>query len=74
MKHFVKQGQCVDSYAGGVVSRPHGETVHGSVPNDVFHFEFLYVDGSGAVGSDDSPEDSEIRSISVMIDGFKHSV
>ncbi|CAM9790553.1 unnamed protein product, partial [Sphacelaria rigidula] len=44
VREFVCQSlHCADSRAGDVVPRPLGETVHGTTPNEVVHFDFLHV-------------------------------
>ncbi|CAM9621497.1 unnamed protein product, partial [Sphacelaria rigidula] len=49
VREFVRQCRyyCADSRAGDVVPRPLGETVHGTTPNEVVHFDFLFVVGCG---------------------------
>ena len=72
---FVKQ--ClhrVDSKGGEIVPRPYGETVHGEFPNDVIHFDYLYVGTSGPVGSDGLPERNGFRYILVMMDYLSNFV
>ena len=43
---------CVDTRAGEIVPRPYGDTVHGTAPGEVIHFDFLYVGTSGPEGSE----------------------
>ena len=45
---------CVDTRAGEIVPRPYGDTVHGTAPGEVVHFDFLYVGSSGPEGSEGS--------------------
>ena len=49
-------------------SRPLGETVHGTAPNEVVHFDYLYVGESGPQASQDLSEDGGFRYILVIID------
>ncbi|CAN0072752.1 unnamed protein product, partial [Sphacelaria rigidula] len=43
VREFVRQClHCADSRAGDVIPRPLGETVHGTTPNEVVHFDLLY--------------------------------
>ena len=39
--------------------RPYGDTVHGTAPGEVDHFDFLYVGGSGPEGSEGLPEEDD---------------
>ena len=48
---------CMDSKAGEKVPRPLGETVHGTRPGEVVHFDYLYVGASGLLGDDCLDED-----------------
>ena len=41
--------------------RPYGDTVHGTAPGEVVHFDFLYVGSSGPEGSEGLPEEDEFR-------------
>ena len=43
---------CVDTCAGEIVPRPYDDTVHGTAPGEVVHFDFLYVSSSGPEGSE----------------------
>ena len=44
MCEFVPQClHCANTRSGDVVPRPLGETVHGTAPNEVVHFDYLYV-------------------------------
>ena len=44
MREFVRQCvHCADTRSGDVVPRPLGETVHGTAPNEVVHFDYLHV-------------------------------
>lgn len=42
----------MDSKAGETVSRPIGETVHGKLPVEMIHFDYLHVRKSGPLGED----------------------
>ena len=47
MREFVRHClHCADTRSGDVVPRPLGETVHGTAPNEVVHFDYLYVGDS----------------------------
>ena len=49
MREFVRKClHCADTRSGDVVPRPLGETVHGTAPNEVVHFDYLYVGERGA--------------------------
>ena len=55
---FVKQClHCMDSKAREKVPRSLGETVHGTRPGEVVHFDYLYVGASGLLGDDCLDED-----------------
>ena len=42
MREFVRQClHCADTHSGDVVPRPLGNTVHGTAPNEVVHFDYL---------------------------------
>ena len=44
MREFVRQClHCADTCSGDVVPRPLGETVYETAPNEVVHFDYLYV-------------------------------
>ena len=48
VRDFVRQClHCVDTRAGATVPRPFGDTVHGTAPGEMVHFDFLYVGSSG---------------------------
>ena len=48
MREFVRQClHCADTRSGDVVPRLLGETFHGTAPNEVLHFDYLYVGESG---------------------------
>ena len=69
---FVKQcPHCVDSKAEKV-PRPLGETVHGTRPGEVVHFDYLYV--SGLLGDDGLDEDGGYSYILVMMDDMSNWV
>ncbi|CAM9865980.1 unnamed protein product [Sphacelaria rigidula] len=56
---FIRQClHCADSGVGDVVPRPLGETVHGTIPNEVVHFNFLYGGESGPLASLGLSEDA----------------
>ena len=42
----------MDRRAGEIVPRPYGDTVHGTAPGEVVHFDFLYVGSSGPEGNE----------------------
>ena len=52
--------------------RPLGETVHGTRPGEVVHFDYLYVGASGPVGDDGLDEDGGYRQILVMMDDISN--
>ena len=54
------------------VLRPLGETVHGTAPNEVVHFDDLYVGGSGPQASQGLSEDSGFRYILVIMDDLSN--
>ena len=57
-REFVRQClHCVDTRAGEIVPRPSGDTVHGTAPGEVVHFDILYVGSSGPEGSEGLPEE-----------------
>ena len=49
---------CMDSKAGEKVPRPLGETVHGTRPGEVVHFDYLHV-GAGRSFGDDGLNEGE---------------
>lgn len=53
--------------AGEMVRQPYGQTVHGSVPNDVVRLNVLYVSHIGPVSSDGVPKYSEFLCTFVMV-------
>ena len=58
MLEFVRQClHCADTHSGDVVPRPLGETVHGTAPNEVVHFDYLHVGESCPQASQGLPED-----------------
>ena len=65
---------CADTRSGDVVPRPLGETVHGTAPNEVVHFDYLYVGESGPQASQGSPEDGGFRYILVIMDDLSNFV
>ena len=55
---FVKQYlHCMDSKAGEKVQRPLDETVPGTRPGEVVHFDYLHVGASRPLGGDGLDED-----------------
>lgn len=75
MHEFVRQCfHCADSRAGDVVPRPLGKTVHGTMPNDVVHFDYLYVGDSGPLASQGLSEDAGFRYILVIVDDLSKFV
>ena len=64
----------MDSKSGEKVSRPLGETVHGTRPGEVVHFDYLHVGASGPLGEDGLDEDEEYRYILVIMDGMSNWV
>ncbi|CAM9572123.1 unnamed protein product [Sphacelaria rigidula] len=65
---------CADSKAGDVIPRPLGETVHGTTPNEVVHFVFLYVGESGPLASQGLSEDAGFRYFLVIMDDLSNFV
>ena len=66
---FIKQClHCMDSKAGKKVPRPLGETVHGTRPGEVVHFDYLHVGASGPLGDDGLDEDLGYRYILATMD------
>ena len=65
---------CADTRSGDVVNRPLGETVHGTAPNEVVHFDYLYVGESGPQASQGLSEDGGFRYILVIMDDLSNSV
>ncbi|CAM9685520.1 unnamed protein product, partial [Sphacelaria rigidula] len=75
VREFVRQClHCADSRAGGFVPRPFGETVHGTTPNEVVHFDFLHVGESGPLASQGLSEDAGFRYILVIMDDLRNFV
>ena len=69
MREFVRQClHCAGTRSGDVVPRPLGETVLGTVPNEVGHFDYLYVGESGPQASQGLSEDGGFRYILVIMD------
>ena len=52
--------------------RPYGDTVHGTAPGEVVHFDFLYVGGSGPEGSEGLLEEDGFRYILVIMDDLSN--
>ena len=75
MREFVRQClHCADTRSGDVVPRPLGETVHGTAPNEVAHFDYLYVGESGPQASQGLPEDGGFRYILVIMNDLSNFV
>ena len=69
VSEFVKQClHCMDSKAGKKVPRLLGETVHGTRPGKVVHFDYFHVGANGSLGDDSLDEDKGYRYILVMMD------
>ena len=74
MREFVRQClHCADTRSGDAVPRPLGETVHGTAPNEVVHFDYLYVGESGPQVSQGLSEDGGFRYIFVNMDDLSSS-
>ena len=58
----------MDSKAGEKIPRPLGETVHGTRPGEVLHFDCLYAGDSGPLGKDGLDEGDGVKYILVMMD------
>ena len=56
------------------VLRPLGETVHGTAPNEVVHFDYVHVGESGPEASQGLSEDSGFRYILVTMDDLSNVV
>ena len=75
VRDFVRQClHCVDTRAGATVPRPFGDTVHGTAPGEVVHFDFLYVGSSGPEGDNGLPEDDGFRYVLVIMDDLSNFV
>lgn len=57
---------CVDWRARERLPRSYSDTVHGTSPNDVVHFDFLKMGDSGPIGATRWPEDSQVGYIFVI--------
>ena len=64
---------CADTRSGDVVPRPLGETVRGTAPNGVVHFDYLYVGESGPQASQGLSEDG-FRYMLVIMDDLSNFV
>ena len=64
----------MDSKAGEKVPRPLGETVHGTRPGEVVHFDYLYVGASAPLGDDGLDENGSCSYILVMMDDMSNWV
>ena len=72
---FVRQClNFVDTRAGETVPRPFGDTVHGTAPGEVVHFDFLYVGSSRPEGDNGLPEDNGFRYALVIMDDLSNFV
>ena len=65
---------CMDSKAGEKLPRPLGETVCGTRPAEVVHFDYLFVGASGPLGDDGLDEDGDYNYILVMMDDMSNLV
>ena len=75
VRDFVRQClHCADSRAGETVPRPLGETVHGTMPGEVVHFDYLYVGESGPLASQGLSEEGGYRYILVLMDDLSNFV
>ena len=75
VREFVRQClHCVDSRAGESVPRPFGDTVHGKVPGEVVHFDYLYVGNSGPEGENGLPDEDGFRYVLVIMDDLSNFV
>ena len=73
MREFVQQClHCVDTRSEDVVPRPLGETVHGTAPNEVVHFDCLYVGESGPQAYQGLSEDGGFRYILIIMDDLSN--
>ena len=54
--------------------RPLGETVHGTRPEEVVHFDYLHVEASGPLGDEGLDEDGGYQYILVMMDDMSNRV
>ncbi|CAM9745453.1 unnamed protein product, partial [Sphacelaria rigidula] len=72
---FVRQClHCADSRVSDIVPRPLGETVHGTTPNEVVHFDFLYVGESSPLASQSLSDNAGFRYILVIMDDLSNFV
>ncbi|CAM9762043.1 unnamed protein product, partial [Hapterophycus canaliculatus] len=75
IREFVRQcSHFVDTRAGAIVPRSYGDTVHGTAPGEVVHFDFLYVGQSGPESSDGLPDDDGFRYVLVIMDDLSNYV
>ena len=75
MLEFVRQRlHCADTRSGDVVPRPLGETVHGTVPNEIVRFDYMYVGESGPQACQDLSEDGGFQYILVIMDDLSNFV
>ena len=65
---------CMERKAGEKMSRTLGETVHGTRPGEVVHFDYLHVGASGPLGDDGLDEDGGYRYVLVMMDDMSNWV
>ena len=72
-REFVRQClHCADKRSGDVVPRPLGETVHGTAPNNVMHFDYFHVGECGPQASQGLPEDGGFRYMLAIMDDLSN--
>ena len=72
---FVRQYlHCADSRAGDIVPRPLGETVHGTMPGEVVHFDYPHMGEGGPQASQGLSEDGGFRHILVLLNDWSDFV
>ena len=75
MRALVRQClHCADTRSGDVVPRPLDETIHGTAPNEVVHFDYLYVGENGPQASQGLSEDGGFRYIFAIMDDLSNFV
>ncbi|CAM9468806.1 unnamed protein product [Sphacelaria rigidula] len=75
VRGFVRQClHCVNTRAGEIVPRSYGDTVHGTAPGEVVHFDFLYVGSSGPEGAHDLPDEGGFWYVLVIMDDMPNFV
>ena len=65
---------CTDSKAGEEVPQPLEETLYGTRPGEVLHFDYSYAGDSGPPGEDRLDEGDGFKYILVMMDNLSSSV